>query len=220
MLNRPENKDIVDNWQNIVEIMARFMSVPTAVITHVDLPFIEVVKSSRTPGNPYEGGMKVEIAEHYCEAVVQSGKPMLLPNATKSERWKEAPEIEHGMISYMGYPISWPDGEIFGTICVQDSKENPWGGEFEELLKQFRNMVEAHLALMQKNEELERALSEVKVLRGIVPICMHCKRVRDDDGYWQQVDHYLRERSEADFSHGLCPSCAEAMEKDMLKKSG
>ena len=51
------------------------------------------------------------------------------------------------------------------------------------------------------------ALAEIKTLRGLVPICMYCKNIRDDAGFWQRVDVYVEEHSEAKFSHGLCPSC-------------
>lgn len=55
--------------------------------------------------------------------------------------------------------------------------------------------------------KLERALAEVKTLRGILPICSFCKKIRDDDGDWNQVDVYVKERSDADFSHSVCPAC-------------
>ena len=55
--------------------------------------------------------------------------------------------------------------------------------------------------------ELEKALLEVKTLRGILPICSFCKKIRDDHGDWSQVEEYVKERSEADFSHGICPDC-------------
>jgi hypothetical protein len=58
-------------------------------------------------------------------------------------------------------------------------------------------------------ENLQNALKEVKVLRGILPICSFCKKIRDDDGYWNQVEVYIKERSDADFSHGICPVCME-----------
>ncbi len=56
--------------------------------------------------------------------------------------------------------------------------------------------------------ELRRSLEHIKVLRGLLPICMHCKRIRDDQGYWQQLEVYIRDHSEAEFTHGLCPECA------------
>lgn len=55
--------------------------------------------------------------------------------------------------------------------------------------------------------KLEKALAEVKTLRGILPICSFCKKIRDDDGYWNQVEVYVKERSAADFSHSICPDC-------------
>lgn len=55
--------------------------------------------------------------------------------------------------------------------------------------------------------ELEEALLNLNVLRGMLPICAHCKKVRDDQGYWTQIEHYIRSHSEAQFTHGICPDC-------------
>jgi PAS domain S-box-containing protein len=55
--------------------------------------------------------------------------------------------------------------------------------------------------------ELEAALREVRTLRGLLPICMHCKRIRDGQGQWTPIEHYVRARTEARFSHGICPDC-------------
>ena len=61
--------------------------------------------------------------------------------------------------------------------------------------------------------ELQEALATVKTLRGLIPICAWCKKVRDDQGYWSQVEVYVRDRSEAEFSHGICPDCREKLSK-------
>lgn len=66
---------------------------------------------------------------------------------------------------------------------------------------------QAEIRLQAANEQLRRAMEQVKTLRGIVPICMHCKKIRDDKGYWNQVEVYVRNHTEAEFSHGLCPEC-------------
>ena len=63
------------------------------------------------------------------------------------------------------------------------------------------------ISLEKANAELRTALQEVKVLRGFIPICMSCKKIRDDGGYWQQVESYIQKHSEALFSHGVCPDC-------------
>lgn len=67
--------------------------------------------------------------------------------------------------------------------------------------------IRTHISLRRKSAALEQALAEIKVLRGILPICSVCKQVRNDDGYWQKVDHYLTLHSDLRFSHGLCPTC-------------
>jgi hypothetical protein len=66
--------------------------------------------------------------------------------------------------------------------------------------------------------ELQRVLSEVKTLRGFLPICANCKKIRDDEGYWQQIEQYVEEHSEAVFSHGLCPDCADSLYPGLRKK--
>ncbi len=62
--------------------------------------------------------------------------------------------------------------------------------------------------------ELRSALENVKILRGLIPICAQCKKVRNDGGYWQQVESYLHEHSEAEFTHGLCPRCTSSLEDE------
>ena len=61
--------------------------------------------------------------------------------------------------------------------------------------------------LSQLNTQLKSALSEIKNLSGLLPICANCMKIRDDKGYWQQVEEYFTEHSEAQFSHGICPEC-------------
>ncbi len=60
-------------------------------------------------------------------------------------------------------------------------------------------------------QELRIALSEIKTLRGILPICVNCKKIRDDKGYWEQVESYVTNHTEAMFSHGICPECFETL---------
>jgi response regulator RpfG family c-di-GMP phosphodiesterase len=67
------------------------------------------------------------------------------------------------------------------------------------------------LELRRSNEALQKALREVKVLRGLIPICASCKKIRNDSGFWQQLEEYLGEHSEAEFSHGLCQPCIKKL---------
>jgi len=65
--------------------------------------------------------------------------------------------------------------------------------------------------LRRSNDELQKALREVKVLRGLIPICASCKKIRNDGGFWQQLEEYIGEHSEAEFSHGICQPCVEKL---------
>ena len=65
--------------------------------------------------------------------------------------------------------------------------------------------------------ELQAALSEVKTLSGLLPICASCKKIRDDKGYWSQIEEYIRKHSDAEFTHGLCPGCAEKLYPEFYK---
>ena len=65
------------------------------------------------------------------------------------------------------------------------------------------------LELLRKNDELEKALKEIKVLQGLIPICSYCKKIRDDAGLWQQMESYITKHSEASFTHGICEPCAK-----------
>ena len=67
--------------------------------------------------------------------------------------------------------------------------------------------INTHITLRKREKELEQALEEIKTLTGILPICSYCKQIRNDEGYWQQVEEYISEHSGALFSHGVCPSC-------------
>jgi hypothetical protein len=65
--------------------------------------------------------------------------------------------------------------------------------------------------------ELRVALDKVKTLRGLVPICANCKSIRDDQGYWQQVEQYVASHSEAEFTHGICPDCIKKLYPELVK---
>jgi two-component system, response regulator PdtaR len=74
----------------------------------------------------------------------------------------------------------------------------------------FNDMME----LRRLNSELQTALDNIKTLRGLIPICASCKRIRSDEGFWQDVEVYVKDHTEAQFTHGLCPDCARRLYPD------
>lgn len=80
--------------------------------------------------------------------------------------------------------------------------------------------VKTHLKLSQTLLELQAALDNVKTLSGLLPICAKCKKVKEDKGYWNQIEQYIEKHSDAMFSHGLCHDCAEDLygDKEWFRK--
>ncbi len=66
--------------------------------------------------------------------------------------------------------------------------------------------------------ELQKALSEIKALSGMIPICASCKKIRDDKGYWNQIESYIKDHSEAQFSHSICPDCVKKLYPEVYEK--
>ncbi|MEN8222754.1 MAG: hypothetical protein ABFR36_05800 [Acidobacteriota bacterium] len=73
----------------------------------------------------------------------------------------------------------------------------------------YRWKMKANIQLRKKGEELEKTLAEIHKLSGLLPICSSCKKIRDDGGYWHQVEEYIKSHSEASFSHSMCPACID-----------
>lgn len=209
--------EVLAKWQAIVDLMAEMIGVPAALIMRIVESDIEVFVSSKSPGNPYRPGSRERLVGSglYCETVVRTKSRLLVPNALADERWRNNPDIKHRMISYLGFPILLPNRKPFGTICVLDNKESSFATSYERLLLSFRDVIQSHLdliymnhALGEDNKNLNDCITEIKALRGILPICAFCKKIRDDDGYWQAVESYMSKHVGVRFSHSFCPECA------------
>ena len=90
---------------------------------------------------------------------------------------------------------------------------NDWG-EVETVICTSKNITKRKLAedaLKKERDKLMKALKEIKTLSGLLPICASCKKIRDDKGYWNQMEGYIQQHSDAQFSHGMCPDCAKKM---------
>ncbi|MCC5886463.1 MAG: response regulator transcription factor [Gammaproteobacteria bacterium] len=87
-------------------------------------------------------------------------------------------------------------------------------GELQARIAVGKRLLAMQYVLAARVHELEQAHAQIKTLRGIVPICASCKKIRDDDGYWHQVENYVRAHSEADFSHSICPGCTRQLYPD------
>ena len=86
---------------------------------------------------------------------------------------------------------------------------------FRQIHEYNRELRQMNRVLDQTNQQLEDSLKKVKKLSGLLPICAYCKKIRDDSGYWNQLEAYLLEHSEAKFSHGICEDCMKKHHADL-----
>ena len=106
----------------------------------------------------------------FCETVIKTREPLLVADALEDHEWKAAPEIQVGMVSYLGFPVLWPDGRMFGTICVLDDRANRYSDLFQEVLSHFRDVLQGDLrTLARLGSELEEQKTYLSELFARVP---------------------------------------------------
>jgi signal transduction histidine kinase/CheY-like chemotaxis protein len=152
------SSEITDKWQEILNVLARTAKIPAALLMRVHREEIEVFAASENPDNVYRKGA----TEHlgcglYCETVVGRREGLLVPDATRDPLWTDNPDVPLGMISYYGEPVTWPDGSIFGTLCILDRKENAYNEDIFDLVAALRGSIEADLSLQVSQARLEEA---------------------------------------------------------------
>ena len=167
--------ETVANWQRVVDLVARLARVPASLVMRTEFPRHTVFVSSRTEGNPYDVGREYELNESlYCHGVFENDGELVVEDATRDPVWAENADLDHGMSFYVGYPLKWPDGERFGTICILDRRRNEHALLFREGLQAFAGVIETNLcslveitkrrrleaALQRSNERLEERVAE------------------------------------------------------------
>ncbi|MQA19287.1 sensor histidine kinase [Rugamonas rivuli] len=162
--------DFLGKWQQTTNVMAEVFDVPAGLIMRVLPQQIEVLVSSHTPGNPYEADEKANLNTGlYCETVMATRAMLHVPHALEDERWKDNPDVALNMISYLGVPLLWPDDEVFGTICVLDSKKRVYQQRYVDLLWEIKRAIEADFQVMDQQQKLIASNADLlKVNRALL----------------------------------------------------
>lgn len=116
--------------------------------------------------------------------------PVIFLSAIYSDEIYQVKGIESGAVDFMVKPLN---------------------------VKILRGKVSVFLDLYRQRKALERALGEIKTLHGLLPICSFCKKIRDDNGYWSQLEEYFSQHSDLDFSHSICPDCLKKHYKEIVR---
>jgi CheY-like chemotaxis protein len=145
-----------------------------------------------------------------------------MPNLNGLELCRRVRELD--LPSYI-YIILWTkldelENLVLGLVAgADDYITKPYQrAELLARIKAGERIIQLERSLRQRNEELSKSLAQVKRLEGLLPICMYCKKIRNDQDYWEQIEDYIAEHSEADFSHGICPECLEKNRKQRESK--
>ncbi len=181
-------------WSRTFNTISDFVSVHDQ-----DMKLVRVNKSLAN----FLGQDAEELVGRYCYEVMHG-----TPNP-----WPECPHvkaIETGEV----VTSEVNDPHIGKPLLVTCSPSFDEDGKLEGTVHVARDISQQKLAEQEKEKliaDMQSALSKVKQLSGFLPICASCKKIRDDQGYWNQIESYIRDHSEAEFSHGICPECAKKL---------
>jgi PAS domain S-box-containing protein len=158
---------------------------------------------------PISSILSGEVTEQFLFTKTKSDKKS---KSTATIRKKSVKNMEGILITKSGKKIS--TSIAMSTLWNRNNSIAGYVAIARDITKQKQIQAERENLI----KELQDALSNIKVLRGLLPICANCKKVRDDKGYWQDVTDYIREHTEADFTHGICPDCMEKLYPEFIDK--
>ncbi len=182
-----------------------------ACICQVPMATISLVDESR---QWFKAALGVQAQEtprdiSFCTHTILGEEPMIVRDALQDSRFSESPLVRSapGIRFYAGFPLLTNDGLALGALCAIDNIPRQLNAEQMAAMKALSRQVMALMEFRRISAKLAEALEEVRTLHGLLPICAWCRRIRDDKGYWAEVESYLGRRAGADFTHGICPDC-------------
>lgn len=171
-------QQLMREWQAIVDLIVRLTAVKVGLVMQVVSSDIAVLIASKTPNNPYQVGEREHLEDSglYCETVIKMRAPLQVPNALEDPLWEQNPDLKHGLVAYLGFPICFPDGRILGTLCVLDDKENNFFDDIIALMSKMKELIENQLGMLEENRQ-QRLFAKEGFLRQILdhlPVAIAC----------------------------------------------
>ena len=202
------------SYDDITTLAAHICKVPIVMISLVD-EFRQWFKSrlgleqQQTPR---------EVA--FCAHAILQNEPFTVSDVARDRRFADNALVkgEPHIRFYAGIPLINPEGLALGTLCVVDRQPRRLSAAQQKALQALSRQVMALLELRRVSTHLADALDHVKTLQGLLPICAWCKRIRDDEGYWSQVEAYFHKATGADFTHSICPECLKKTRNEWKHK--
>lgn len=174
-MHRSVSADLLEEWQGFANRVAEAARVPAALVMRVWPEQIEVLVASLGEDNPYEEHEQADLGTGlYCETVMHTRQPLLVPDALSDPAWAHNPDVKLNMISYLGVPLVWPDDSIFGTVCVLDRRPRRYDAKTLRLLQALKALIENDFCLIDAGQttppkrqgplwlEFEQCLAELR----------------------------------------------------------
>lgn len=178
IIQSPPMIDLV-KWQNIVNLIAELFDAPSSSITQCLGHEFSVVCTADKDANfqaacstfPWE-------MQSYCRKIIESSDALYVKQAQNDAEWCNSPPAQADIISYLGFPITWPNGELFGSICVSDSRGTNYSDTLKQVLAQFRDLINADLALACQFDVINKMsvtdeMTQCYNRRGLVSLEQH-----------------------------------------------
>ncbi|MFP4371592.1 MAG: HD domain-containing phosphohydrolase [Halanaerobium sp.] len=179
-----------EQWQNLLEMLVEKADAKDALLTEYDRPFLEIIKVSEKGESIFSEGDRIKLSGHYCQSVIECRGPLEVDDAFADPNWEEAPELEFGLNSYLGYPIFWPTGEIFGTICIHDNQEREYSQQLKKQLQFSRDLIENSLEIFYQNHLNNNLRYYYSELIDILPVGV---MIEDSNGKILKVNRAMEE---------------------------
>jgi hypothetical protein len=232
--------EIISSTLNIEEVYERFADEVLKIIPfdRIVINIINIEKN--TVSNVYMAGKGIadrKVGEIYPlkgsgnVEMVRTNSSLLIQTEDFDEYQDRFPTLlstfQAGFRSIMNVPL-FSKGKIIGGVLLRFLKPYAYMDKDVRLAERVANQIAGAIAnaqlfierkrALEDGEQLilklQKALTEVKQLSGLLPICASCKKIRDDKGYWGQIESYISDHSEAEFSHGICPDCMKKLYPD------
>ena len=202
--------DILDTapeqaFDDVTKLAAFICGTPTAIMSLIDRErqWFKAKVGLPTSEMPRE--------QAFCAYTILQPDLLEVEDAKQDRRFADNPLVLNSpnIRFYAGQPLITPGGHALGSLCVIDQQPRKLSAEQKGCLESLARMVMTTLELRRVSSQLAETSANVKSLSGLLPICSGCKKIRNDKGYWNQVETYISAHTDAQFTHGFCPQCSE-----------
>ena len=190
---------------DIVEIASHICQVPIALVVLLDehRQWFKAARGLSATETPRDVA--------FCAHTILKSETMVVPDARLDVRFASNPLVTGApqIRFYAGVPLLNPEGYALGTLCVINDQPQVLSETQRKALEALARQTVAQFELRRASLRLAESLKKVKLLESLLPICAWCRSVRDDKGYWSEIESYLAVHAGHTITHGICPTCED-----------